>query len=287
MAFSYFDTGKRSPLKKVGLQVTGLISQLFPRLSNYIGYKLLLNTHAPKRTQFTELKASQQFVLDSRAGHFTVHVFGLGNKVALVSHGWGETSSSFEKLISSLLDQGFKVVAIDHVGHGQSQGTQSHLLSFIESLELTIAHFEKQGDSVDTLIGHSMGGMAILNLPETTLQNAKIILISVPVQFFTIMFETVERFGISRKLVKGLLETITPKYGKTWLELQSENQLFKLHDQILFIHDENDRLAPIGDTVEYVSKAPATLIKTQGLGHKRILSDTGVIEQIRAKLAAV
>lgn len=287
MAFSYFHNGKRSPIQKFGLSVTGAMSQYFPRLSNYIGFKFLLNPRAPQQTHFGELQADQQFVLDSQAGQFTVYVFGEGNKVALVSHGWGETSSSFEQVIQSLLEQGFKVVSVDHVGHGESQGSRSHLLSFIDSLDLTIAHCEKQGDTVDTIIGHSMGGMAILNLPEARLQNAKIILIAVPVQFFSLMFDTVERFGISRQLLLGLLDVITARYGKTWIELQSENQLYKLHDKIVFIHDENDRVAPIADTVEYVSKAPVTLIKTQGLGHKRILSDTGVIEHIRASLAVI
>lgn len=287
MAFSYFHTAQRSPLQKLGLSITGLISQFFPRLSYYIGVKLLMNTHAPKHTHFADLQPTQQFVLDSRAGQFMVHVFGLGHKVALVSHGWGETSSSFETLIQDLLSQSFKVVALDHVGHGQSSGSRSHLLSFIESIEITIAHFEQQGDSIDTLIGHSMGGMAILNLPEPLLKKSKIFLIAVPIQFFTLMFDTVERFGISRKLLLGLLETISPKYGTTWLELKSENQINKLHEQIIFIHDENDRFAPFSDIVEYVNKAPVSLFKTQGLGHKRILSDTVVIEHIREQLTVV
>ena len=58
------------------------------------------------------------------------------------------------------------MVAIDHIGHGKSDGTRSHLPAFIEALELTIGEFENRGDRIEALIGHSMGGYVSLALSE-------------------------------------------------------------------------------------------------------------------------
>ena len=125
-----------------------------------------------------------------------------------------------------------------------------------------------------------------LNLPEHHLIGRHIILVAVPIHFFELMFNTIEGFGISRKMMIRVLEAITRQYGTTWTQLLGEKQLGKLHDKVVFIHDEEDRLAPFADVQQYAEQGKIRLISTRGLGHRRILGDTGVIQTIQREMAA-
>ncbi len=288
MAFNYFHKKEgRQGFLRLSLSMTGLFARLFPRLSRMIGYRLLFNPSTRKAHSFDQIQPAESVELSSLEGSFKVHLFGAGHRLAVVSHGWADASSSFQPLIARLVGEGYRVASIDHVGHGHSAGNRSHLLAFMESLEVTIQHFQNQGDVVDVLIGHSLGGMAIMNLPHSILDKMQVILIAVPVDFFNLMINTIERFGISRSVLIRVLEWLSPKYGKTWLELESQHQAHKLHEKVLFIHDEQDRYAPIDETEFFVQSLPSKLVKTSGLGHRRIIGDNEVIDRIVSELSTI
>jgi len=286
MAFNFFNQKSETGwAQKALLVATHTISRNAPSLSARIGKPLLMSPRGRRNVRFEVIQPTQSLKIPSKAGEVHVHLFGSGNKTVVLSHGWADTSAVMERMIADLVKQGFQVAAIDQVGHGLSYGKQSHLLAFIEALELVIAHFEADEQAVTALIGHSMGGLAILNLPEALLVNRNIVFISMPVNFFASMFNTVERMGISRLLLVRVLESISPAYGKSWMELKSENNQHKLHDQMLFVHDRYDRVAPFSETHAYTKGKKAAFFQTEGLGHRRIVSDTGVIELIRNHMA--
>lgn len=288
MAFDYFQQTQRDFwLQRVSVSFTGGLSRWFPHLTARIGHALLLNPKAPRTVTFGADLVSKPMVVASQAGDVRVHLFGDGERVAVLSHGWGDTSGSFQALVESLLEQGFSVAAIDHIGHGTSAGNRAHLPAFIETLELVITHLQTSGRQVHALIGHSMGGLAILNLPASLLRQSKVVLISVPVNMFNIMFAQVERFGISRHFLTRVLDSVTRRYGKTWTDLDAEQHLHKISDNVVFIHDAKDRYAPFADVEQYAQRGNVALIRTEGLGHRRILRDTGVIHHISEQLSAV
>jgi hypothetical protein len=100
------------------------------------------------------------------------------------------------------------------------------------------------------------------------------------------MFQKVEQVGISRKMLKRVLESVSRKYGKTWQQLAAESHREKLTLDITFIHDLNDRFAPFDDVKYFLNQEKNTLIATEGLGHRKILGDTKVIENISQVLAS-
>jgi pimeloyl-ACP methyl ester carboxylesterase len=286
--FSYFnEKSELSGLSKLSLKLTAYVSQHFPVFTQKLGGKFLLNTHAKPHSGFEQITKARELSLNSKAGPFHVHLFGEGNEVAIVSHGWGDTSSSMQHLVHTLVEAGYLVAAIDHVGHGYSSGKRSHLPAFIESLEVLLEYFLEENKQVTTLVGHSMGGLAILNLPESYLENKRVVMLSVPVRMFEIMFDKVEKVGISRHFLMRVLSGITALYGKTWQELDSAQHRHKLSDKFVFIHDVNDRYAPIGDVEHYIKDAKVNLIRTEGLGHRRIVSDTVVNQILRDRLIIV
>ncbi len=287
MKFSYFNnSANKFGLATIGRGLTSAFSMLTPRLSAFLGQKILMRPYGRRSYNSELIQPDNELKILTSLGIVHVNIFGSGNNVIVVSHGWEDNSQSFQHMILSLTEQGYLVAAIDHIGHGKSAGKKSHLLSFIETMNLLVEHFNEERTPVQAIIGHSMGAIATLNLPYNLLSNKKIILISSPIKFFELMFQKVEQVGISRKLLKRVLESISYKYGKNWQQLTAEHHREKLDLNVTFIHDRNDRFAPFDDVKHFLNQEKNTLITTEGLGHRKILGDTKVIENISQVLAS-
>jgi alpha-beta hydrolase superfamily lysophospholipase len=83
--------------------------------------------------------------------------------VLLVVHGLAEHSGRYMNLVHHFLPLGYAVYAIDHLGHGRSDGPRVYLERFPDFTD-TLATFremirEEQNDKPVFLVGHSMGGL--------------------------------------------------------------------------------------------------------------------------------
>ncbi|NUZ11233.1 alpha/beta fold hydrolase [Pseudoalteromonas sp. McH1-7] len=286
MKFSYFNDKDGSVLTRASRGITGLMCTLAPPVTARLGQVLLMSPHGKRDYQFKNKKPSGEMNILTSLGRVHVNIFGLGSKTVILSHGWADNSSCFDTLIPELVAAGYCVVAIDHAGHGQSCGKRAHLLAFIEALDTLIEQLEAQRHEIVALVGHSMGAVALMNLPDYHLHNRVIINIATPVQFFELMFERVTRAGISEKMLTQVLDAITAKYGTHWHHIRD-----KFHDSVsqfqpTFIHDTQDKFAPFEHVHALIATAPERLIQTSGLGHRRILGDTGIIKSITQRITA-
>jgi len=287
MKFSYFNKGNNIfAITQLTRGLTYLLSSIAPRFSTFLGKNILLRPYGNRTDNKKLIAPEKELNLLTSMGIAHINLFGKGDKVIIVSHGWADNSQSFHQIISSLVAQGFLVAAVDHIGHGKSTGKKSHLLGFIETLELLIDFFHEEAVEVSAIIAHSMGAIATLNLPFYLLKDKKIIMISSPIKFFELMFNKVEQAGISSKLLERVLVDISAKQGKRWQQLTPENNREKLALDITFIHDRHDRYAPFSDIESFIKGKENLLIATEGLGHRKILGDTKVIQNITKVLAA-
>ena len=86
--------------------------------------------------------------------------------VALIAHGMAEHAGRYEELAGILSADGAVVWAIDHRGHGHSQGRRGDFRSFqeyIDDLDLLTEHARAKNPGLPVvLIGHSLGGLIAL-----------------------------------------------------------------------------------------------------------------------------
>lgn len=87
--------------------------------------------------------------------------------VILIVHGAGEHGARYKRFAEQFTRLGYAVVALDHTGHGRSQGTPGHIDSFDDYLQ-TLGQFHQQvtvdfPDLPLLLLGHSMGGLISSN----------------------------------------------------------------------------------------------------------------------------
>jgi len=81
----------------------------------------------------------------------------------VIAHGLGEHSGRYEKIATQFNQEGFSVYALDHQGHGQSDGSKGHIDAFTDYhsdlYQLVNLAKEENSGLKSYLLGHSMGGL--------------------------------------------------------------------------------------------------------------------------------
>jgi len=83
--------------------------------------------------------------------------------VLLVAHGLAEHSGRYKHFAAFFVDRGYAVFAIDHLGHGKSEGDRCHIEQFSDYTDGVSLLLEQVHEACPAtpvfLIGHSMGGL--------------------------------------------------------------------------------------------------------------------------------
>jgi alpha-beta hydrolase superfamily lysophospholipase len=81
----------------------------------------------------------------------------------VLAHGSGEHSGRYRYLVERVVPAGFELYAIDHRGHGRSEGRRAYvdrMRHLVDDLDLLVD--QVRGDRPLFLLGHSMGGCVAL-----------------------------------------------------------------------------------------------------------------------------
>lgn len=87
---------------------------------------------------------------------------------AVLIHGYGEHAGRYDHVADRLRDEGATVVAMDHRGHGRSEGEPVLVEDFeqIVSDVVTVITDQRVPETPLVVIGHSMGGMIAARLAQ-------------------------------------------------------------------------------------------------------------------------
>jgi lysophospholipase len=231
---------------------------------------------------------------------------GLPKAVVLLAHGYAEHAGRYEHVAERLTDAGYAVYAVDHWGHGQSDGTSGYVPRFSAFTDgmaelLTLVEVN-HGDVPRLLLGHSMGGLiSTLFLIErqaafvgAALSGPAIVPGAPPSRFTVWISRFLSRFfprlgvlsldanGVSRDpavvaayLADPLVYTgkIGARLGKEFMDAMAAAQAGapKITLPILFQHGEKDSLASVAGSqylFDHVASADKTLKIYPGLFHE-------------------
>ena len=92
---------------------------------------------------------------------------GAARDQVVIAHGYAEHSGRYDAVAQVLTARGFAVHALDHHGHGRSQGTRAVIERFAQAdadIDTLVDRVRTDsGQTTVKLIGHSMGGSLALN----------------------------------------------------------------------------------------------------------------------------
>jgi alpha-beta hydrolase superfamily lysophospholipase len=88
---------------------------------------------------------------------------GSPRAIILLAHGYAEHAGRYADVAGRFTGSGYGVYAVDHWGHGRSQGTQGYVPTFsiyLDGMQTLLARVASDfSDTPLFLIGHSMGGL--------------------------------------------------------------------------------------------------------------------------------
>jgi pimeloyl-ACP methyl ester carboxylesterase len=213
-------------------------------------------------------------------GELAVTAWGSSGPVVLLMHGWGGARAQMTGFVDPLLFAGYRVVAFDQPGHGESDGKSTNLLEIAPTMDLIAQH---EGP-FHAVIAHSFG---------TLITSYALVERSFPpprrlVYFgsFNRLMDSLPRFQVLANLpdeiMEGLHDMLYEQFGRAVLEAITNEALTPRIDiPALMFHDVTDNVTPIEDS-RTIARAwkQAQFIETEGLGHRGALQSRSIHEQV-------
>jgi acylglycerol lipase len=130
--------------------------------------------------------------------------------VVVIAHGAGEHSGRYVHVAGRLVNEGYAVYALDHRGHGRSEGPRAvidRLDNAVADLDqlVVLAASEHPGVPV-ILLGHSMGGAISIRYAIAHQDRLAALILSAPLA-------ALEAASPVTRLVASVLATLTPGLG--------------------------------------------------------------------------
>lgn len=188
-------------------------------------------------------------------------------------------------LAMHIAEQGYRAVALDITGHGDSPGTRTEWQFFRHDLSQLFRELDQE---IHTLIGHSASALAMMAARHAgEIRAGSYACICAPSHPFPPL-EVIRRKLAPRPAVIDLYQAqIAEQLGASWEDMQAGAFYRGLSEKLLLIYDQDDRIVNHleGDKLGELTPT-AKLIKTQGYGHTRILSTQEVKDALTEFLVA-
>jgi pimeloyl-ACP methyl ester carboxylesterase len=200
-------------------------------------------------------------------------------KQILILHGFESRAYKFDMYIHPLLKNDWGITVMDAKAHGKSEGKQIILpdyVAMIEKLELQYGKFSGY-------LAHSFGGIAVsLYLEKYKNELAKLVLIAPATETDTAIRLFSKIVGLKEQVRLAIHELVLERSGKS-IDFYSIKRIIPmLNNQILWVHDKNDKITPLADVHQLMESSPTHVefYITEGLGHSRIYKEPVVIEKV-------
>ncbi|AEW84913.1 alpha/beta hydrolase [Flavobacterium columnare] len=206
-----------------------------------------------------------------------VYHYGDSPKKVLLVHGWSGRGTQLFKIADELLKMGYATISYDAPGHGKSKSSTTLITDFIAcNFEL-----EKQFGPFDYAIGHSLGGMSLLNSVKRGLQVKKMVTIGAADKIIDILYSFVKQLNLKPEIAELMKQQFETNFGEPIHNYDAAGAAKQVAIPTLVIHDQEDYEVPLvcGKTI-YNELPNGTFIETKELGHRKILGNDEVIKEI-------
>ena len=193
--------------------------------------------------------------------------WGNGPTVLLV-HGWNGRATQLGGFVEPLVARGYRVVAFDAFGHGESPGSSMSL----PELASCIRQVSDELGGLYGVIAHSMGGAATTLALSDGLQLERAVFVSPPSDPRVFLQIFSDALGISDQVRTHLKERVERRIGISMESIRANLIAPSMRVPLLIIHDRDDKEVPVESGQSIADAWPnAKLVLSEGLGHQRIL----------------
>ncbi|CAM3698922.1 putative hydrolase [Flavobacterium saliperosum S13] len=270
-------------IPKTILYTAKVLETLSPKLATRFAIKLFttpIRHKLPKREIEMDANSKQQLVrIPAIDKEIMLYQYGSGEKKILLVHGWSGRGTQLVKIADELLKLGYSTISFDAPAHGKAPGKTSNMTEFIAAA----LQIEKDFGPFEYAIGHSLGGMTVMNSIKKGLSVKKAVIIGSGDVVQDIMDDFVLKLGLQPNISTQMRIAFENKLGETMNSYSAYIAAKDVSIPVLVIHDENDDDVPVTAAhhiYQYLNQGE--LMITKELGHRKILGDSKVIKKIVA-----
>jgi pimeloyl-ACP methyl ester carboxylesterase len=279
---------KKTPNHKQSLKIPKLIllfskiiASISPKLSILLSAKLFttpIKHRTPKRELEMEKKSIQKLIeIPVINKKVITYEYGKSDKKILLSHGWSGRGTQLFKIAEELLKVGYSTVSFDAPAHGKSPGRTTIMSEFIE----TILEVERQIGPFEAAVGHSLGGMSLLNATKKGLAINHLVIIGSGDIIEDILYDFVTKLELKPSTNTQLRLYFEKKYNVNMDDYSAYKSAMEIDIPVLVIHDKNDTEVSVKAAIHiHKHLKNGELLLTEGLGHRKILGNSEVIGKI-------
>lgn len=262
----------------------GILQAVTPETAALAAVHLFFRTRRmPATSEGRALMASgKHFIVPFAGEELAAWSWGEGPAVVL-AHGWNGRATQLAAFVEPLVASGFRAVAFDHVGHGESSGTSTT----IPQMAAATAAVAQASGGARAIVAHSLGAGAAVLAMHDGLAVDRAVLIAPPLAPDPWFAHFGRVLGLDERTTAIARARVERHVGRRFDELHVPTLASKLRQPALIVHDRDDREIPIGagESLSYAWQGSRFLV-TAGLGHNRILRSPGVLESARRFLLA-
>ncbi len=131
-------------------------------------------------------------------------------------HGWQGSAAQFAPIARVLVARGLQVLALDAPAHGRTPGEFASPTVFSDALLESAPEL----GSVEAVIGHSMGGGAVLYALSQGLRAKRAIVVSAPAHFAEVLQRTSRQLALPQRaeaaFVARMERRAAAEHGRSW-----------------------------------------------------------------------
>jgi pimeloyl-ACP methyl ester carboxylesterase len=267
-------------IPKIILITAKVLQFISPRLTTKFAARIFC-TPIKHKTPNREIEMSQNsqqkivFIPEIKK-EIVVYQYGISSKKILLVHGWSGRGTQLVKFADELIQNGYETISFDAPAHGKSKGNTTIMVEFIAC----ILEIEKNFGPFEAAIGHSLGGMSLLNSVKKGLNIRKLIIIGSGDKIEDILSDFVSKLNLNQIVAQKMKVYFENKFGESIENYAASVAAKNITIPTLVIHDENDYEVPISCSKNIVKNLQnKTFFETKKLGHRKILGDKEVISK--------
>jgi len=201
--------------------------------------------------------------------------------VVLLVHGWGGFARQMLPLADAVANAGLRPVLVEMPAHGASRGSTSTLPQFARALDYVATRLAHEAFTLRGIVAHSLGANAAAYAASRGLPAQRLVLLAPPAspREYTRLFAQV--FGLSEANRSRMQALIEAREGALMAQFEPRAVGARIAAPTLVVHDRADPINRFADGQAYAQEiAGARLRPTEGLGHRKLLKDPAVLQEV-------
>jgi len=211
------------------------------------------------------LNPAKDKTLSAEGVEIQTYVWEGDGPTILLIHGWESNVWRWHKYIPEYLSQGYRVVAFDAPGHGNSSGSILNVPLYTEAINAVVSNYNP-----DYTVAHSIGALSSIyyfkKFQPTTLK--KMVVLGSASELSEIMDDYQRILGLSPKVMRDLEAFLKARFGLSFKTFSGAAFAKAVTVPGLIIHDKHDRITPVSASrAIHKNWKDSSYIETEGLGH--------------------